>query len=314
MSRSLTASVYSRPVMVGSTSVRWVSPAVGKYCTIPPMTTQITFLAGLYVRLAIARVRGRMGYRVGFLLMILGVFVANTFEFVALLVLFGQVRLLGGWNSHEVALLWGMSQMSFAIAEAFGHGFEGLAPQVRSGEFDQVLVRPLPVFFQVFASDFQAQRIGRFLQGATAVWFSRSDPASLPWQASNWTMLTFAVTTGAVIFFATFVLGGAWALRVVDGQELMNTFTYGGATLASYPLDLFSDPIRRAATWVLPLAFVNYFPALALLGRVAPDGILPFGLSPITLALSAPIVALMYLGIAVVVWDRSVMRYQGTGT
>ena len=33
-----------------------------------------------------------------------------------------------------------------------------------------------------------------------------------------------------------------------------------------------------------------------------------------TLALSAPIVALVYLGIAVVIWDRSVMRYQGTGT
>jgi ABC-2 type transport system permease protein len=82
----------------------------------------------------------------------------------------------------------------------------------------------------------------------------------------------------------------------------------------SYPLDLFSDPIRRAATWILPLAFVNYFPALALLGRVAPDGILPFGLTPIALALSAPIVALLYLGIAVVIWDRSVMRYQGTGT
>jgi ABC-2 type transport system permease protein len=170
------------------------------------------------------------------------------------------------------------------------------------------------VFFQVFASDFQAQRIGRFLQGAMAVWYSRSSPASIPWHASDWTTLTFAVITGSVIFFATFVLGGAWALRVVDGQEFMNTFTYGGTTLASYPLDLFSDPIRRAATWILPLAFVNYFPALALLGRVAPDGILPFGLTPITLALSAPIVALVYLGIAVVVWDRSVMRYQGTGT
>lgn len=210
------------------------------------MSQPDVFLPSLYIRLAIARVRGRMRYRVGFLLMILGVFVANTFEFVALLVLFGQVRDLGGWSAGEVALLWGMSQMSFAVAEAFGHGFEGLAPQVRSGEFDQVLVRPLPVFFQVFASDFQAQRIGRFLQGAMAVWYSRSDPASMPWHAPDWTTLTFAVITGSVIFFATFVLGGAWALRVVDGQELMNTFTYGGTTLASYPLDLFSDPIRRA--------------------------------------------------------------------
>ncbi|MSQ43079.1 MAG: ABC transporter permease [Chloroflexi bacterium] len=278
------------------------------------MTPSSVFLPALYVRLAVARVRGQMRYRVGFLLMILGVFVANAFEFVALLVLFGQVKVLGGWSAHEVALLWGMSQMSFAIAEAFGRGFEGLAPQVRSGEFDQVLVRPLPVFFQVFASAFEAHRIGRFLQGATAVWYARSDPASIPWQASHWTTLIFAVTTGAVIFFATFVLGGAWALRVVDGQELMNTFTYGGTTLASYPLELFSDPIRRAATWILPLAFVNYFPALALLGRVGPPGMLPFGLTPIILAMSAPVVAMTYLGVAVVVWDRSVMRYQGTGT
>jgi len=53
------------------------------------MSQPDVFLPSLYIRLAIARVRGRMRYRVGFLLMILGVFVANTFEFVALLVLFG---------------------------------------------------------------------------------------------------------------------------------------------------------------------------------------------------------------------------------
>jgi ABC-type uncharacterized transport system permease subunit len=42
-----------------------------------------------------------------------------------------------------------------------------------------------------------------------------------------------AVLGGAMIFFATFVLGGAWAFVTVDGSEVVNAFTYGGTTVAA---------------------------------------------------------------------------------
>jgi ABC-2 type transport system permease protein len=254
-------------------------------------------------------------YRWSFVLYAVGVFCANTVEFLALLVLFGQAPSLGGWRASDVAVLWGMSTMSFAVAEAFGGGFERLHITVRAGEFDRMLTRPLPVFFQVMTSRVEAHRVGRLAQGMAAVVFAVTW-GELSWGVGDWARLAMAVLWGAVIFFATFVLGGAWAFVTVDGTEVMNAFTHGGTTLACYPLDLYAAPIRRAATWVFPLAFVNYIPALSLLRRPDTVGILPAGLSPdsVGAGMLVPMVALAFLGVASLAWEAGVRRYQGVGS
>ena len=272
-------------------------------------------LPRLYTRLAGAVLRGQLQYRWSFALYAVGVFCANGFEFLALLVLFGRAPSLGGWSASEVALLWGMSTMSFAVAEALGGGFEKLHNVVRAGEFDRLLARPLPVFFQVMASQVEAHRVGRFAQGVVAV------AVATTWGAISLgpvevARLCGAVLGGAMIFFATFVLGGAWAFVTVDGSEVVNAFTYGGTTLACYPLDLFAGPIRRAATWVFPLAFVNYVPALAILHRPDAAGILPGGIDPAGALAQGlvPMVALAYLGVAYLAWQAGLRRYQGAGS
>jgi ABC-2 type transport system permease protein len=273
-------------------------------------------LPALYARLAGATVRSQLQYRWSFALYALGVFCANGFEFLALLVLFGQAPSLGGWSAPEVALLWGMSTMSFAVAEAFGGGFEKLHMVVRAGEFDRVLARPLPVFFQVMTSQVEAHRAGRLAQGMVAVAFAVTEGSLPTWGAGEVARLLGAVLSGAVIFFATFVIGGAWSFVTVDGSEVVNAFTYGGTTLACSPLDLFAAPVRRAATWVFPLAFVNYVPALALLGRPDAAGILPAGIDPSgpLAVLLVPAVALAFLGVASLAWRAGLRRYQGAGS
>jgi ABC-2 type transport system permease protein len=130
------------------------------------------------------------------------------------------------------------------------------------------------------------------------------------------TRLVAAVVSGAVIFFATFVLGGAWVFVTVDGSEVVNAFTYGGTTMACVPLDVYTAPVRRAATWVFPLAFVNYVPALAILHRQDTAGILPSGMDPDGLLAwgLVPTVAVAFLGVATLAWRAGLRRYQGTGS
>ena len=86
--------------------------------------------------------------------------------------------------------------------------------------------------------------------------------------------------------------------------------------MACYPLDLFAGPIRRAATWVFPLAFVNYVPALAILHRPDAAGILPGGIDPAGALAQGlvPMVALAYLGVAYLAWQAGLRRYQGAGS
>jgi len=87
-----------------------------------------------------------------------------------------------------------------------------------------------------------------------------------------------------------------------------HVFTYGGDGVASYPLDIYRGSVRRFFTFVVPLAFVNYEPALFVLGR--PD---PLGL-PDAVRLLSPVAALAMAGVARYGWQFGVRHYQSTGT
>jgi len=67
---------------------------------------------------------------------------------------------------------------------------------------------------------------------------------------------------------------------------------------------------KSAYVWlfVVPLAFVSYFPSLYLLGR--PDGL---GLPPFFAFLS-PAVAVIFLVVARGIWRFGVNHYQSTGS
>ena len=261
----------------------------------------------LYWRLVGASTRAQMQYKTSFVLAVAGTFAANIVEFGAVLVLFGRVPHLAGWSLGEVALLWGMSAISFAVADMIATGFDVLPDQIRLGTFDRVLTRPLGAFFQTLAVTITLRRVGRIAQGVVVLGLAQSQLA-LTWTPDRVAMLALALASGAAIFFAIFVCGAAYSFWTVEGREVMNTFTYGGTTMVSYPLDIFGDWLRRAVTFILPLAFVNYYPALYILGR--PD---PLGL-PAGAAWLAPLAAVVCCAAAFGAWSAGVRHYQSTGS
>ena len=86
-------------------------------------------------------------------------------------------------------------------------------------------------------------------------------------------LLVVSLISGAVIFGAIFVLGAAFQFISIDAAEVTNSFTYGGQYLTQYPLSIFGKNIVRAVTFVVPLAFVNYYPVLYVLDKPAPLGL-----------------------------------------
>ena len=85
--------------------------------------------------------------------------------------LFSRFGSLRGWQLGEVALFYGVINISYALSEALGRGFDMFSFQVISGEFDRTLLRPRSTELQVLAHDFQLMRSGRLFQGlAVTVW------------------------------------------------------------------------------------------------------------------------------------------------
>jgi ABC-2 type transport system permease protein len=261
----------------------------------------------VYRLLVGARIRAQLQYRLSLTLELAATTLLVFLDFVAILILFEQVDALAGWTVAEVALLYGIACVAFALTDlVIGH-LDLLSSMIRDGTFDQVLTRPLPSLLQVVASDFSLRRVGKAIQGL-AVLVVALAYLDVDWTVGRALMLPVAIVAGAVIYGAVWVALVTIAFWIVDAIEVVNSFTYGGNFLSEYPLNVFAGWLRSLVVFVLPVAFVAYFPALYLLDK--PDE-LGF---PDVLRFLSPVVAVLATLVAAVIWSAAVRRYRSVGS
>jgi ABC-2 type transport system permease protein len=260
----------------------------------------------LYVRLVGARLRSQLQYRTSLALETVGMFVTGVLDFAVILVLFHNVPALGGWTISEVALLYGISGCAFALTDmAIGH-LDRLSQLVREGNFDLVLVRPRGTLFQILTTDFHVRRLGKAAQASIVLGYALA-ANDIPWTPGRAAALVIAIVAAVVIFSSVWIAFICIVFWAVEGTETANTFTYGGQFLTQYPINIYEAWLRRLMAFVVPMAFVAYFPALYILDK--PD---PLGL-PVFLQFFSPLVAVAAAGVAGLVWRRAVGHYQSAG-
>jgi len=238
----------------------------------------------------------------------LGQFLITGIEILAIWVLFSRFGSLRGWRLEEVALFYGIIHVSFAIAEGVGRGFDVFSALVKSGNFDRLLLRPLSTSFQVAASEVQAMRVGRLLQGLIVlIWASAA--LGIHWSIARLALMIFSIIGCVCLFYGLLVLQATLAFWTTESLELMNILTYGGTEAGQFPISIYRPWFRRLFTFVVPLASVTYFPALGILGRHDTS----LG-SPGWFHWIAPILGILFLLICLQIWKIGVRRYRSTGS
>ncbi len=260
-----------------------------------------------YRLIAAMWVRSAMTYRTSFVVTMLGNGLMTGMDFVAILLMFSQVDSLGGWSLPEVAFLYGLSATAFGIADLVLGSMDVLGGRIRDGSFDTLLVRPAPVLAQVGADRFAVRRLGRITQGALVLGWAL--PAvDVAWTPAKVLLVPVMLVSGAAIFGAVFVAGAAFQFLAQDAAEVQNAFTYGGTTLLQYPPTVFGKDLVRGATFILPLAFVNWVPGAYVLGRPYPLGL------PEWAAFAPPLVAAGCCALAGLAWRAGLRSYRSTGS
>lgn len=261
----------------------------------------------LYRCLVSARIRSQMQYRVSFVLEVLGNFFITVLDFVTIAILLTRFRQVGGWTIAEVAFLYGVSGISFSLAQTVGRGFDVFHLQIVRGDFDRVLIRPLGTFFHLVASDFGLRQLGRFIQAALVLFLAER------WLGVAWTLpkllfLMLTLASGALFFLGIMVVGATFCFWTAETAEVTNIFTHGGTYMLQYPMHIYQEWFRNIFIFIVPMAFINYFPALYLLDKADPLG-LP-GFFPFL----SPLISLGIFLLARAFWHFGVRHYQSTGT
>lgn len=261
----------------------------------------------IWMRLLGVSVRGQMQYPASFWLTTAGHLLVTGIEFAGVWALFERFGSLRGWRLPEVALLYGIVHVGFALAEGIGRGWDVFPALIRGGDFDRILLRPVSTALQVAGSELQLMRIGRLIQGAAVLGWAMS-AAEIEWALAGAALVAGAVAGTACLFYGLLVLQATLAFWTIDTLEVMNTVTYGGVETAQYPLTIYDRWFRRIFVFLVPLASVTFLPATAVLGR--PENL---GAPPI-LQWSGPLAGVLFLSLCLAVWRVGVRHYQSTGS
>ena len=261
----------------------------------------------LYGLLLRAQVRSQLQYRVSFVLDVLSTLLVSGVEFAAFALVTTRFGAVGGWTLQEVSLLYGLAEFSFGWMDLIFGGFDApnVSKHVRGGSFDQFLLRPVSLTLQVFGSEFTLRRLGRIALGTAILSYALTSSPVL-WTPEKCLLVVLCIA-GLVLFFGgLFIVGGALTFWSVDNLEAMNILTYGGNTLISYPMSIYQEWLRHFFTFIVPAAFLSYYPVLYLLGKPSSLGVWAAWVSPLA--------GLVILIASFAVWRIGVRRYQGTGT
>src|SRR5262249_34004981 len=128
------------------------------------------------------------------------------------------------------------------------------------------------------------------------------------WTVGKIVYLPIVVLSGIILFSAIDLIGGTLCFWTIERSEVINVFTYGGVFMSSYPMNIYPAWMRRTFTFIVPIAFVAYFPGLYFLDHRDPLGL------PSFVSFLTPFVAIIFAVVALVFWEWGLRHYQSTGS
>lgn len=264
-------------------------------------------LPGICWAMIKAGLKSEMQFRSNFIIEVAFGLVYQTVGFAFIWVILGKFQTIGGWTLQEVTLLYGIQLMGHALwSLSFSH-ITNVEAMVRLGEYDTMLIRPLPISFQFMFTQVRVAIIGDLL-GAVVLLGVGLRWAHIAWSPAKVTFLILAVIGSGLVRGAVDLAGASLVFRTLSAgyMQWMTGMIFG--QFGGYPLDIFAMRLRNFLTFVIPVAFVAWIPAAVLLGRTS---MLPF---PVWVAWCTPLLGLVLMAGAWWLFLHESRQYQSSGT
>ena len=253
-----------------------------------------------------SRARSQRSYPANFAIDLAGSTLVGLVELAEVWVLFTNVKSLGGMRFNQILLVFGMADMTFALADlSFGH-LDTLPKYLRAGTLDAFYLRPQPILLQLITSDISLRRLTRAAVGAAALGIGLAT-AGVPRDLTTVTLLPLALLSGYATFAALFVWAAGLQFFLLEGKEMTNAFVYGGRYAATQPAAVWSRPLKLVFGFFFPMAVTAYLPAVTMLGLPGSAWL------PAWLGWCAPAFAAWSWVMALLCWRWGVRHYQGGG-
>jgi len=220
----------------------------------------------LYLKHLKLHIISQLEYKTSFIISFISqIFVYFTYYFI-IIALFQKFNNISGFNVYEVLLCFSIINFGYSINETFFRGVDRFENLIINGTLDRLLLRPVNILTQVMCYEVDLVKISRILQSIIILIISLLK-LNITWNISKILLLILMLIGSILIFFSIFILMASYCFITIQGLEVKNLFTDGGRHVAQYPIGIFNKSFIFIFTFIIPYAFVNYYPLLYFLDK-----------------------------------------------
>ena len=256
----------------------------------------------LYFMMFIASVKSIVEYRVDFIVGTISQIFYELIELIFVIIIFRNTNSINGWTFYEVLLLCGLLNIALGYVDLlFDEMYEVGPHYIKDGAFDLILLRPIHPIISIMSKSQSLTAYGYIIIGMFMSIFSL---IKLNVIINIWTILfiLFITLIGGIIIGAIITILCVTSFWIMDSNEIMwSAFTM--YRFSEYPLSVYNNFIKFILIFILPFAFVSFFPASYLLGR-------NWG----TLSFIAPIIVIIFWLVAIKLWNWGLKHYKSSGS
>ena len=197
---------------------------------------------------------------------------------------------------HRGAYLNAVSNILAGNLYNFGNDY------IIEGKFDRILLRPISSLFQILFETFRLEAMQGIITGAFCMWWA-SRQLHVAWPAGKVALLIFFEACASVIYVAVFLMLTCVSFwfedRVGVHPPVWNVINFG-----RFPLSIYNGAVQFVLCWIIPFGLASFYPSVRMLGRAVVPEYAPL----------VPLVAAVFLALAISLWNFGTRHYSSTGS
>jgi ABC-2 type transport system permease protein len=260
----------------------------------------------LYFYILAMNIKVKFTYKTNFYTGLLHSLILGGTSIANLWVILSRFDNINGWNIYEIAFMMGLSKMAFALYMTFFNQTWMMDMSINTGEIDRLMTKPKSILFLFITQKFEVAFLGDIvIAGGMMLYSLLKSGVSLT--LVNTLFILVVIVSSTLIFSSIILMGGTMAFWTLKSRSIKDFLFTMFNMFNSYPANIYGRYIQCALSFIIPFAFIYYYPSLHFFNKH--DSIFPGWIAYIS-----PAIAVCFCALSVFIWSMGLRAYKSSGT
>lgn len=258
----------------------------------------------LVKRMFVMSIKKQAEYKLNFILLCIAVAPIHLIQALFSWIIATKYSGFSGWSAAELIFLYGMLLTSYSFAQVFFRQFRYIDSLIVGGELDICYIRPQSLLFTLSFSNIRVMEIISQLLPSMVILIVSAVRLHITWCVAKVLILIGGLVGGFIIQSCIFIIIGLISFWTVKSSGLEEIY-YSVKDFMNYPIEIYSDRIIALVTYIIPIAFANYYPARFILEKEGGELLINLLTIPVSIVIAA---------ITICLWVYATKRYSSSGS